>query len=549
MDKEGRSFPSFDSFMKNKPLLYGTFVVIGALFIYFSVLAFGGSENKFEPLYKNLSGSDSIEIQSYLSQNSIEFKTEENGADISVKGDSVLIKGELAKKGLPSNTEATGLQRFDEMSIGSTKFDKEVQYQSRLQEDLEIGITTAFDDVESANVKLPKIEEKSIFSDKEEDMTVSVALKPKNGVDISGNNVKAVQTFVASSIQEITPQNVEVVDSQMNVLSGDSEDNISNKSSKIKDETERVITEDLKKSLTDVYGRVSVISRVDINFDEIVQNIEQYDPEGTLVSSEEMQERERKTDGETGREAGANANGEVPGYEIENLDEEDSTYLRDKEHLIDNFQIGKTVEKVIRHPELRNTNVAVWVDGDLTEAEVENLTEMIAISSGLTGESELVQNDKSVYENGSVKVVQTEFAGNDINGEEEESEEVVSDVNIPIYIFVIIGALFLGLSVLLIVLYRSKKGEAEEDVFVDSPGVDEVKKEGSKEEEGAELISTKEDKGEVTVEEDDFEDEKFTFEWTDERKRLKDITNEAIEKNPDVTANVIRELLRGDKED
>src|SRR5690625_6286660 len=122
----------------------------------------------------------------------------------------------------------------------------------------------------------------------------------------------------------------------MNVLSEKTEknDRTPNNGLKIKDETERKISEELTRVLTSVYGQVKVISRVDINFDEIVQNIEQYDPDGTLVSSEEMSESESQEDETINQENGAREKTEMPGYEITNLDEGDSSYTREKEHLI-----------------------------------------------------------------------------------------------------------------------------------------------------------------------------------------------------------------------
>src|SRR5690625_723343 len=450
-------------FDRYRTIVYVGIVVIVSLAI-FSLLYFTGRGPTYESLYEGLSDSDSIDVQNYLSQKGIDYTTEEGGSLISIDGDTALVKAELAKRGIPSSTEPTGLAKFEQMSIGSTKFDKEVQYQARLQEDLENGIKKAFDGIDSVSVKVPRIKDKSIFEDEEDDMTISVALGLSTGVELSSDNVEAIQLFVASSIQGISSNDVEVVDNAMNVLSGKTEknDRTPNNGLKIKDETERKISEELTRALTSVYGQVKVITRVDINFDEIVQNIEQYDPDGTLISSEEMSETESQENETIDQEPGANENTEVPGYEITNLNEGDSSYTREKEHLINNFQVGKTVEKIIRHPELRNTNVAVWVDGVLTEEEERNLEEMIAISSGLTGNVEVTDNERLVYENGSVKVVQAEFVSNARGSETTEEEgEVGSSSKIPSYIWIIIRSLII-LVITLLIAYIRRRNDIED---------------------------------------------------------------------------------------
>jgi len=542
-----------EMFDRYRTIVYVGIVVIVSLAI-FSLLYFTGRGPTYESLYEGLSDSDSIDVQNYLSQKGIDYTTEEGGSLISIDGDTALVKAELAKRGIPSSTEPTGLAKFEQMSIGSTKFDKEVQYQARLQEDLENGIKKAFDGIDSVSVKVPRIKDKSIFEDEEDDMTISVALGLSTGVELSSDNVEAIQLFVASSIQGISSNDVEVVDNSMNVLSGRTEedDRAPDNGLKIKDETERKISEELTRVLTSVYGQVKVISRVDINFDEIVQNIEQYDPDGTLVSSEEMSESESQEDETINQEPGANENTEVPGYEITNLDEGDSSYTREKEHLISNFQVGKTVEKIIRHPELRNTNVAVWVDGTLTEEEERNLEEMIAISSGLTGDVEVVENDRLVYENGSVKVVQTEFASSEeLDEETEEEGTVVSANEIPIYMWLIIGVLTTLVIILLIAYIRKRNTDENDDIFTEESNEEKEEVQSKRQEveekvailDGEERLPESEDE-----EEDQYADEEvFEFEWTNERRQLKNLANKAVQKHPDVTASVIKEIISDDE--
>jgi flagellar M-ring protein FliF len=506
-----------------KMFLYG--IIVAAVIL---SLVFLFSPDKYKILYTGLETEDSLEIQQYLSTKGIDYKLNEDSTSIMIDGDVILVKRDLALQNLPQGGNAGGLAKFDELSIGSTKSDKEIQYQNRLQEDLQNSIVKAFEGITSANVKLPIIEEKSIFKDEEQEIKMSVAVKTKNGVELSPENVRAIQVFVASSIQEVKTENVEVVDSKMNVLSAVGEDssfgNSSGNQSKILNETKKQIEEQLVRSLNEVYGKVEVIASVDINFDEIVQNIEKYDPEGTLISTESGTEDKTETNTKVNDTAGTDQNGEVPKYEIEDLNANDVRYAENKENLIENFVVGKTVEKIIKHPELRNVNVAVWVDTDLGVAEIVELEEMIAISSGLVGQAERVVNDKAVYDNGSVKVTQRSFVKID---EEKPVASENQGFEMKWWYWAIIGAVFLILILTIIALIFGRKRKQEMMILTNQ--IEPT------------ISLEKETKADIVPE---LDEDKFNFEWTSQQAHLRNSTNEVSKKFPKETADVIKKMLR-----
>lgn len=513
--------------------------------------------DKYTTLYTGLNSDDSLEVQQYLSTKGVDYKLENAGSDILVNGDIILIKRDLALQNIPQGDGVGGLASFDNMSIGSTKFDKEIQYQNKLQEELQNSIVKAFDGVVSANVKLPRLQEKSIFEENNENTTISVAIKTKEGFNISEENVRAIQVFVASSIQEVSAEDVEIVDSDMKVLSKTSEENSfgsdTSKQSQILIETKERIEDELTSTLKEVYGKVKVIANVDINFDEIVQNIETYDPEGTIISREEASERIREVTKEAADDPGTDQNGEVPNYEIENLDETDALYLKDKENLIENFVVGKTVEKIIKHPELRNVNVAVWVDTDLDYEEIVELEEMVAVSSGITGVAERVENNKAVYDNGSVKVTQRAF----VDQVEVPVEVGEKEANNHLYWYIISGALLFIILIVVVILIMKRRNdkemifdinENEENVNINENINEKSDGEGlhientDPEEEDEETLA--EENGADT--EDDEYLEKFDFEWTEEQRDLRALTNDVSAKYPKETADVIKRLMKKD---
>jgi flagellar M-ring protein FliF len=514
-----------------KMFLYAI-IVAAIIFLLVSMFA----PEKYKLLYTGLEPEDSLEIQQYLSTKGVDYKLNEDGSSIMADGDIILLKRDLALQNLPQGDSAGGLASFDNLTIGSTKYDKEIQYQNHLQQELETSIVETFEGIVEANVKLPKIEEKSIFKDDEQNLDISVGIKTKNGYEMTSDNVRAIQIFVAGSIQEVKADDVEVVDSKMNVLSksedGTSTSSSSGKQTEIVKEAKVQIEKELMQTLTEIYGKVRVIANVDINFDEIVQNIEKYDPEGTIISKEEAKEATREGKKPDGGLVGTDQNGEVPRYEIEDLKPEDTLYLQDKNNLIENFVVGKTVDKIIKYPELRNINVAVWVDQDLSQMEIEELEEMISISSGLTGQAARDMNNKAVYDNGSVKVSQRQFALVDAA---EDQTPVETGFEMKWWYWAIAGLVLLMLIGIIIALLASRN-KRKKAFLVDSALAEEQEKErnnGTVDLEIGEEYPT-----------DAAIKEKFKFEWTNKQANLRESTNEVSKKFPKETADVIKKLLK-----
>lgn len=418
----------------------------------------------YQVLYTGLSPEDTAAIERYLSDHGVDYRVQDG--TVEVNGDLVKLKRELAMEGLPTGGVTSNLDSFGKTSIGSTRYDKDVQYQAGLQKDLNKNLTEMFEGILKAEVKLPKPKEKSIFEDKNEPVQISVALKLRPGTTLDEEQVTAIQVFVAGALNDVKPENVKVVDSKMNVLSNFEKDGKgSGKQQEIVEEARNQLEKKLTDTLSDVYGSVKVMASVDINFDEIVQNIKKYDPEGTLLSKETDKDASRTIEGAAEiAEPGTDANGEVPNYQLEDL-EKNGTILQaqDKEHIIENFQVGETVEQIIKHPELRNLNVAVWVDGNLSEPEIVELEEMIAVASGLTGVASRDENNKAIYANGSVKVSQKTFKSLEEPEEEVivEKEPEIKTLEWPI-LAGIGGVILLILLIILTLALRSRRKQKRE---------------------------------------------------------------------------------------
>lgn len=432
-------------------------IVIGSAFAIFT-------RSTYQTLYTGLSTDDQTAIEKYLSQNGIDYNEPATGT-IQINGDVVQVKKDLALQSLPSGGVTNSLSTFGSTSLGSTQYDKEVQYQTGLQSDLDKNLVEMFDGIQKADVNIPKPQQQSIFSDNNTAQQVSVALKLKTGVTLSPEQVSAIQTFVAGALNNVKSTDVKVVDSKMNVLSNYQQDQTGmTKEQQIVNQTDLQLENKLKDNLNKVYGSVQVIVNVDINFDEMIRNITKYDPQGTLLSKETQSAKSSTTDGTTTTQPGTTSNGEVPNAQIDTSTNGNTLSTSDTEHLIENYDVGKTVDKIIKHPELRNINVAVWVDGDLTNSEITDLQQMVAVASGLTGTATPTGNDMATYGNGSVKITQKTFKTQPTDDQGTQGTATKVENTIPWTVYAIVGTLALLIFLLLFLLvFRRKKDKKSVD--------------------------------------------------------------------------------------
>jgi len=529
-------------------LAIGTVGLAVVIFILFSFFM----PDKYQVLYSGLQEKDQTEIEKYLSNKGIDYTVDPDTQALKVDGDVVKLKKDLALEGLPEGGSSGGLDIFNSMSLGATKYDKDVQYQNALQKELDSSLEGMFEGIATADVKLPKPEEKSIFDDKKDTTQVSVALKLRSGYELSPEQVKAVQAYVAGAISNVKAADVQVVDQNFNLLSSsNTKDTSLTKQRQIVEETKRKMESELESALSEVYGRVKVIVNVDINFDEIARNIKKYDPEGTLVSKEQNPSKIRKISGSDVTVPGTDENGEVPNYDMSKVDSSKVLDVEDKDSIIENFAVGETVEKIIKQPELRNTNISVWFnDTRLTQPDLYDAEEMVAVASGLTGTVQRVANDKAVYNNGSVKVTKKKFAEGLVTGTTTEKETKKGFFeSLPWYAYAAAGLVLLVLIIVIIFLARrSKKNKvAVERELINTKDNEQAMGNSVN---NKESIKTNDEtisfNAPTELEQEMVEslDGTLEIEWTQEQKDLRDLTNNVASRYPKETAEVISKIMK-----
>lgn len=261
----------------------------------------------YAPLYGNLAEKDASQIMEALQQTGVEYRVDEASGMLLVPSSKLKeIRMQLAGQGLP-NSVGMGFELMQQdTGFGTSQMVEKARYQQAMQGELARTITT-IGAVQSARVHLA-IPKQSVFVRKRQPPSASVALRLHAGRVLEDAQVDAIVHLVASSISELEPGRVTVVDHKGRLLSGSPESREMKLSATQFEHTRRIEEhyrgriEDL---LVPIVGRERVRAQVtaDIDFTVTEQTQERYNPDQPALRSEQLNE-------EQSRGAGA---GGVPG--------------------------------------------------------------------------------------------------------------------------------------------------------------------------------------------------------------------------------------------
>jgi flagellar M-ring protein FliF len=258
------------------------------------VIVMWSQQPNFSMLYSGLSDQDSLEITAALDRAGVSYKLGAGGGTVLVPGDKVHeARMKLAGQGLPKGT-ATGFDLLDkDQGFGVSQFMENARYQRALEGELEQTIAS-MSNVRSARVHLA-IPKQSAFVREHKDPSASVLLDVFGGRTIEAEQVAAVVHLVASSVPNLSPDKVTVVDQTGKLLTGDqSSDQLRLSASQFdyRKNVEDYYTKRIEDILSPVLGPNGVRAQVsaDIDFTVTEQTQENFNPDLPAVRSEQTYE-------------------------------------------------------------------------------------------------------------------------------------------------------------------------------------------------------------------------------------------------------------------
>jgi flagellar M-ring protein FliF len=358
----------------------------------------------YAPLYGSLAEKDASQVMEALQQVGADFRVDEASGMVMVPAAKLKeIRMQLAGQGLP-NSAGMGFELLQQdTGFGTSQMVEKARYQQALQGELARTIAT-IGAVQSARVHLA-IPKQSVFVRKRRPPTASVAVRLHSGRALEDAQVEAIVHLVASSVPELTPGRVTVVDHKGRLLSGDMESREMKLSSTQFEHTRRIeshFRERIESLLAPIVGADKVRAQVtaEVDFSVTEQTQERYNPDQPALRSEQLNVEQRAGLG-AGGIPGALANqppaaGVAPENAGAAAGGADTDTLNSSRQSTRNYELDRVISHTRMSPvSLRRLSVAVVVDDiattdadgnvtvrERTPEEIETLTALVRDAIG-----------------------------------------------------------------------------------------------------------------------------------------------------------------------
>ena len=431
------------------------------LIIAISSLFFYQSSNKYSVLFSGLDSADSKTVLSAL---------EEQGVDFKVEGDSILVDKSVVDKlrlQLASNLTmgSTGYELMDSgSSFGMTEEEFQIKKLRMQQGELEKTIKS-FEQISDARVHIT-LPTNSVFADEKEPGSAAVYVKLVAGKTLSQEQVKSIVALVSGSTA-ISKDNIQVMDSNMNLLSEDSsfkldensDQNVTSTSIATQLELEKKYEAQLQKSILELLtpvlgnGKVKVMVSADLDFDSTKVTETVVDPNKVIISQKTSKSESNSSEGND------NASGSVIDENMGNsIVTNDKNTKSTTEEQTTNYEVGKTETIKIKAPgEVKSLSASVIIDGEINDALRTAIEQSVSAAVGLNAE----RGD-------TVSVAGITFNTKDTANITDPFAEPEANNNNMIYMIIagVVGAILL----IVFIVLRSKKKKTNKEVVTEEEG-------------------------------------------------------------------------------
>ncbi len=259
----------------------------------------------YKVLFANLSDRDGGSVVATLSQMNVPYKFAEGGGAILVPGNQVHeARLKLASQGLPKGG-TVGFELMENQRFGVTQFQERLNFQRGLEGELARSVQ-ALSAVERARVHLA-LPSQNGFLREQQKPSASVLLTLHPGRVLDRAQIAGIVHLVASSVPELSPKLVSIVDQTGALLSGNGDPSTSNGLDPGQLGYVRQIEGGYMRRIIDILepivGRDNVRAQVtaDVDFTQSESTAEQYRPnqgaEPAAVRSQQVTEASEKSGG------------------------------------------------------------------------------------------------------------------------------------------------------------------------------------------------------------------------------------------------------------
>lgn len=247
------------------------------------IFLFASAPN-YRVLFSNISEKDGGAIIAQLAQMNVPYRVVDGGTVIEVPSEMVYkTRLQLASQGLPKGG-GVGFELLEKQRFGASQFVEQVNYQRGLEGELGQTIRS-LREVQDARVHLA-IPRPSVFLREDQKPSASILISLHPGRALDASQVSGIVHLVASSVPQLSPKQVTVVDQAGNLLSGPSEDpgasGLDRSQLKYLHQVEDDIARKIEAILRPITGPDNVRAQVaaSLDFSAVEQTSETYRPNG-----------------------------------------------------------------------------------------------------------------------------------------------------------------------------------------------------------------------------------------------------------------------------
>jgi len=388
-------------------------------------IVFWAQAPSYSVLFSNISAKDSNEVITVLQRIGVKYDLDLSSGSILVENDKVQqARIELAAEGYPKGTGiGFELLQKDE-SIGTSTFLQNARYHRAKEEELARTINTIASVKNSrVHLALPK---DTVFIRDQKKARASVMLELASGHSLPKRHIVAITHLVASSISNLSVDDVTILDSSGSLLTDNSETDdltIAETQFAYTRKLEQHFIKRIENILIPIVGNKKVKAQViaDIDFTRSESTSESFSPDPAAVRSEQRFEEQS---------VGSNVNAGIPGAlsneppaagtapeQVNNQNTaktgETASPSKNQRRSTLNFELDRTINHTKKSPTtLKRLSVAVVVDDKLSLGKEGETVRTKYTADELTQMTQLVREaiGFNALRGDSVNVMNTGFA-------------------------------------------------------------------------------------------------------------------------------------------
>ncbi|MEA4924165.1 MAG: flagellar basal-body MS-ring/collar protein FliF [Syntrophomonadaceae bacterium] len=368
---------------------------------------------EYAPLFSNIQNDAAGKIVEELKAMNVPYVLEDGGKTISVPVDQVYeLRLNLASKGIISEG-GIGFELFNTSDISATDFERNVNYQRALQEELRRTIDQ-LDAVKECRVHLV-LPEKSAFIENDRKAQASIVLELKPMAKLEPEQIKGIAALLVGAVQNLNLEDVKIIDTAGHVLSDQINESGSSAVQMNQMELKRDFEKDLEtrvqQMLDSIYGPNKAVTMITANLDFNQKEVNRiiWGDQG-VVTSEQLSETRSGNAGSSGIVGDTNRDPDAPEVATNDNGVTDMTSTK-------NYEINKTEEKEIYAPgRVISISTAVAINGDLPADAEMRIRDIISAAIGFDSNRGDIIN-----------VLSTEFDQTSLEQEQAEMAQAEAD--------------------------------------------------------------------------------------------------------------------------